>query len=229
MNQRLSARVPKRLLSGNTLLILIIILCSSLSFLLGYFVGRTQSPLESSTTSFHKVITGSDDTASQSQNLLLPPEDNRSDEEAADRAEVAAVDVLQEIQAIEDSVSAAGDLEHESEDGMETPDIEVIKEALPGMKGPVTRSLNAQFTSGKKVSYFYTIQAGAFRNKREAERLKEILSRKGYTARLAAHGSKEVLYKVWIGSFKSKENAEAHALKFTRNERLKSFVVRRRD
>ena len=73
----------------------------------------------------------------------------------------------------------------------------------------------------------YTVQAGAFKNLKDAETLKHKLESKGYKAYIkksvAAKGIK--IFKVRTGEFMDKKDAEAVALKLKKTEGLKAFVT----
>ncbi|MDP3260425.1 MAG: SPOR domain-containing protein [Thermodesulfovibrionales bacterium] len=72
----------------------------------------------------------------------------------------------------------------------------------------------------------YTVQAGAFKNLKEAETLKHKLETKGYKAYIKKYAASKnpKLYKVRTGEFAAKEEAAALALKL-KNEGLKAFVT----
>lgn len=72
----------------------------------------------------------------------------------------------------------------------------------------------------------YTVQAGAFKNLKEAETLKHKLETKGYKAYIKKYAKSKnpKLYKVRTGEFTAKEEAAALALKL-KNEGLKAFVT----
>lgn len=72
----------------------------------------------------------------------------------------------------------------------------------------------------------YTVQAGAFKNLKEAETLKHKLETKGYKAYIKKYAKSKnpKLYKVRTGEFGVKEEAAAFALKL-KNEGLKAFVT----
>ncbi len=72
----------------------------------------------------------------------------------------------------------------------------------------------------------YTVQAGAFKNLKEAETLKHKLETKGYKAYIKKYAKSKnpKLYKVRTGEFTTKEEAAALALKL-KNEGLKAFVT----
>lgn len=72
----------------------------------------------------------------------------------------------------------------------------------------------------------YAVQAGAFKNLKEAETLKHKLETKGYKAYIKKYAKSKnpKLYKVRTGEFTAKEEAAALALKL-KNEGLKAFVT----
>lgn len=73
----------------------------------------------------------------------------------------------------------------------------------------------------------YTVQAGAFKNLKDAETLRHKLESKGYKAYIkksvAAKGIK--IFKVRTGEFMDKKDAEVVALKLKKAEGLKTFVT----
>ncbi|MDI6744216.1 MAG: SPOR domain-containing protein [Thermodesulfovibrionales bacterium] len=72
----------------------------------------------------------------------------------------------------------------------------------------------------------YTVQAGAFKNLKEAETLKHKLETKGYKAYIKKYAKSKnpKLYKVRTGEFTAREEEAALALKL-KNEGLKAFVT----
>jgi cell division protein FtsN len=72
----------------------------------------------------------------------------------------------------------------------------------------------------------YVVQAGAFKNLKEAETLKHKLETKGYKAYIKKYAKSKnpKLYKVRTGEFTAREEAAALALKL-KNEGLKAFVT----
>jgi cell division septation protein DedD len=73
----------------------------------------------------------------------------------------------------------------------------------------------------------YTVQAGAFKSSHEAGILKERLAKKGYTAYIIQSETKkhEKLYKVMIGKFPTRKQAEVLSLKIKKSEGLQTFVT----
>lgn len=75
----------------------------------------------------------------------------------------------------------------------------------------------------------YTVQAGAFKNDKEAEVLKTKLEKKGYNIYILKEKKpkKGVLYKVRVGDFETKREAEIFAVKLNKTEGLQSFAVKK--
>jgi len=73
----------------------------------------------------------------------------------------------------------------------------------------------------------YTIQVGAFRNAEDADTLKEQLNKKGYNAYISLSETKnhEKIHKVRVGEFSTRKQAEILALKIKKAETLNTFVT----
>ncbi|MDA8432177.1 MAG: SPOR domain-containing protein [Nitrospiraceae bacterium] len=73
----------------------------------------------------------------------------------------------------------------------------------------------------------YTVQLGALKNQSEARRLKEKYAKKGYKTyiRVTRTKKKEKIYKVRAGEFHSRQDAELFALKLQKTAGLHVFVT----
>lgn len=73
----------------------------------------------------------------------------------------------------------------------------------------------------------YTIQAGAFKNISDANILKEKLDKKGYKTYIALSVTKnhKKLYKVMLGDFATRKEAEILSVKIKKSEGLNTFVT----
>lgn len=73
----------------------------------------------------------------------------------------------------------------------------------------------------------YTVQVGAFKDTPDAESLKVKLDKKGFKAYVIVSKSKkdERLYRVWVGEFATRKEAEILALKIKKTEGLQAFVT----
>ncbi|MFN3479804.1 MAG: SPOR domain-containing protein [Thermodesulfovibrionales bacterium] len=89
---------------------------------------------------------------------------------------------------------------------------------------PAEEAVRQEHKSG-----IYTVQAGAFKNEKEAEALKTKLEKKGYNIYiLKERKSKDgVLFKVRVGDFETKKEAEIFAIKLNKTVGLRSFAVKK--
>jgi cell division septation protein DedD len=72
----------------------------------------------------------------------------------------------------------------------------------------------------------FTVQAGAFRDASRAQSLKTMLHKKGYVTSIVSSKSKEggTLYKVFVGSFRDKKEAENISREIGKKEGIQAFV-----
>ncbi|MEW6162361.1 MAG: SPOR domain-containing protein [Nitrospirota bacterium] len=79
----------------------------------------------------------------------------------------------------------------------------------------------------KSAKIVYTVQVGAFKDASDAEALKTRLDKKGYKANVTPSGSKRKarLYKVWIGEFSNRKEAEMLSMKIKKAEGLQTFIT----
>ena len=90
-------------------------------------------------------------------------------------------------------------------------------------KGHNTFTKFENIQNGRK-SRNYTIQAGAFRNLKNAHIRKDRLIEKGYNARIQKEVKGKPFYSVCVGSFKTKGEAEGEALKLAEMEGIKTYL-----
>jgi cell division protein FtsN len=73
----------------------------------------------------------------------------------------------------------------------------------------------------------YTVQAGAFKNPSDADSLNAKFVKKGYKSftRVSKTKNQEKLYKVMVGEFGTRDEAEVFSIKLRRSEGLRTFVT----
>ena len=191
----------KTALPGRKFIIAIIAVTSALSFSLGYFVG------------------GAGEKGKQPEYQII----------AAPKLE--AVSQAQEHPPLADASDNAPQIASAS-GGASQPQIEEEK-SPPQKPLPVQPAIQKEPAEPKvetdnshQNDIKYTVQAGAFKNLKEAETLKHKLETKGYKAYIKKYAKSKnpKLYKVRTGEFSVKEEAAALALKL-KNEGLKAFVT----
>lgn len=79
----------------------------------------------------------------------------------------------------------------------------------------------------KPTKTIYTVQAGAFKDPRDADGLKKKLEKRGYNTYINLSESKKEgsLYKVWIGEFSNRKEAEILSMEIKKAEGLQTFVT----
>jgi len=80
----------------------------------------------------------------------------------------------------------------------------------------------------KPVSFFYSLQIGAFSKKESAEKLKNIAKAKGYEAFIKESKlNGKILYKVCIGKYSTVTEAKKHISQITKDLKVKKpFVIK---
>ncbi len=174
-------RDPSVFYIGKGIIIMGILVISSLSFTLGYFVGKSIQPPVVSKTS---VITRQESTEQKN----IDPE----------KKEAVVQEPIQETQQIAK---------------IQQPQNQQTKEAEKTKETPKTRK--------------YTVQAGVFKDASVAEALKSKLDKKGYRTYIIPFETKrhKKLYKVMVGEFSTRKEAEVLSIKIKNAESLQTFVT----
>ena len=101
------------------------------------------------------------------------------------------------------------------------------KKAVQPPQGKQAGSL----TNETRKTLKYTVQVGAFKNESDARMLSEKLEKKGYNTRMTVIQEKNrgKLFKVMVGAFSMRKDADILALKLKKSEGLKAFVTFHKD
>ncbi len=233
MKPKFYEQVPESFLSGKLPLILIIILCSSASFLLGYFVGRTRVDDSGIKTAY---VTGEDnspvpeapgpDFTGNIQPKEMEPETSGQDYGKSRNKPLPDESLLNAAATKEALLKEATSAPVKKPvKKKETKTNKKDKRKVPGHK---TVTVKKKVSKKKILKISYTIQVGAFGNYRDAEKLKDRLALKGYKVSIVKGGKKRILYRVRIGHYGKRKDAEVAAIRITRSEGLKTFILRER-
>jgi cell division septation protein DedD len=180
-------------------IIVAIVIVSSLSFILGYYVGKRALPSD------------------QNQLSIVPTENTlgQKDTEPADE-DVAPQDLEQK----HDVVSP--EEPQPSQDQLNTSQTDQTAESKSNQERQKPQPPHTNTTN-----ITYTVQTGAFKSESDAHTLKEKLDKKGYTAYIIQSETKkhESLYKVMIGEFRTRKEAEVLSIKIKKAEGLQAFVT----
>lgn len=192
--------------SGRTIIIVVLVLTSAFSFILGYFVGKAtvKERLKSEFMSLPKQQEY-DEPIVQAQ----PPKEQDT---------TPTTDSI--FNQLEETKDFKKEVKETSEDNRKAATLEtaVKKEtAQPPVK----------MTKPIEDTDIYTVQVGAFKNQKDADSLKRKLEDKKYKAYIKkttlSQGVK--LFKVRTGEFAKREDAEALAIKLKKIEGLNTFVT----
>jgi DedD protein len=194
--------------SGKVILFLITITATSGGFLLGYFVGKsmntpsvTQSPVPKQTMSITTV---------PPKEIAQTVEKNVSSEPTPQKPGSPPIPV-QSSPAPHASVIR----DHEQK----APPM-----PSPGVNEKATPPRGTKNAGDEGAAY--TVQVGAFKNQKEADSLRVKLDSKGYKV-YTKKGTlkKATVFKVMVGEFARKKEAEVFALKLRNAERLNAYVT----
>jgi len=182
---------------GRGFIIIAILVVSSLSFALGYFVGKSTR---------HSV---------DSQAFFIPTQQDGTDKK----------NTLNEEKEVVTPQSGETQQSQEIPKTQGTQETEKVNEDIP-IKSQTTPQITSEIKETRKTRP-YTVQAGAFKHVSEADSLKGKLDKKGYKTYVIQSKTKryQKLYKVMIGEFVTRKEADALSAKIRKSEGLKTFVT----
>lgn len=200
--------VPKPrpfLISGRLILIIVTVAAATAGFLLGYFVGKSST---------------SSQQAPQAQPL------NPGISQTALPQQTPAQSKIEAQPAPAETPSAKNETDKDAKNVVPEPktgnsDTATAENAKDAKRDP------SPATDEAPASTIYTVQAGAFKSKKEADSLRHRLETKGYKAYIkkAANSKGASVFKVRTGEFTEKKKAEMLAVKLKKTEGLDSFVT----
>jgi cell division septation protein DedD len=182
---------------GKWTVIIAILITSSLSFTLGYFVGKSfQPPVVNQTT-------------------VIPVQESAEQKNIESEKKEALVQQPEQTQKPQETQQTVkAQQAQETQKTKETKQTTETKETKKTLK---TRK--------------YTVQTGAFNDISDANALKSRLDKKGYKTYIAPTETKthKKLYKVMVGDFVTRKEAEVLSIKIKKAEGLKTFVTFKTD
>ena len=186
------------------IIIISLIIISSIVFSLGFFVGKNfRSPADMQASG-----TPPKDTAVQQNSVNTQKEITDSEVQQAPLSQIPA-----ETHPPQENKNNKGALSTEKSK-------EMIPPQLP------LKALESQGTRKNAPSGKYTVQVGAFKNPSDAHALMLKLDKKGYHASVIKTKVKnENIFKVLVGEFNTREDAEVFSIKLKKTEGLKAFVT----
>jgi cell division septation protein DedD len=199
---------------GRWVIFLGIIITASLSFTLGFFVGKSNRPII------------------ERQDLITPQQEAAVRKNAEPNQKEPSV---QQHQQTIQSPSGTQTSSHETKQEVEMQESKMTHQTKVNGKPQITLGNKNQLTQktdltrNSSAARIYSIQIGAFRNNSDANTLKTKFEKKGYKTSVITTTTKkhEKIYKVLVGEFTAREEAELLSIKIKNTEGLKAFVTYR--
>jgi cell division septation protein DedD len=216
-------------LLGKEFIIVVVVVFSSLSFTLGYFVGKSGADRKAETLSQAQEIAP---IPPQRQEPAVPPQPQDAPASGgAPLNEEKAQEQMQPQQKEPPPIVGT----KEAEPAKTVPPVKEKprpQAALQQMseedhQKPASEKSSVSRESKKPDGPVYTVQIGAFKSSAEAEacRKKQAKNKLKTYITVATNKKKEKTYKVRTGEFRDKKSAEVLSLKLAKTEKLKTFVT----
>ncbi|MCG2720804.1 MAG: SPOR domain-containing protein [Thermodesulfovibrionales bacterium] len=204
---------------GKGIIILSLVLISSVTFVLGYFVGKNTNSHEETTMQIAPVPIPYEQHPAGTEGQ----EGRTSYPEYAERTG----DGQQPVHSGEPEHGPNSELMENTNNTTGGNQKQEQRKAVQPTQGKQAGNL----TSENKKTLKYTVQVGAFKNESDARMLSEKLEKKGYNTRMTLIQEKNrgKLFKVMVGAFSMRKDADILALKLKKSEGLKAFVTFHKD
>ncbi len=214
--------------AGKEFVIVMVILFSSLSFTLGFFVGKKS---------------GRNDAGGTPQSVALPEASGQAPQNAtAQDMPPAAVEVMpsrdmtrdrptgEDVQIPPPAGPAAAMKTGTDGKARQVPDAAAKGPAEEIKKGKTVLS-ETRRTDPAKGGAEFSVQLGALKNSAEAKRLKNKYAGEGYSTYITVVSgkNKEKIYKVKAGKFRERKDAELLSVKLKKNGAIHAFVTGRNE
>lgn len=212
---------------GKGIIILSLVITSSLSFVLGFLVGKSYNPVlenQISSLSLQERNTAGGVPLANSK-----PQERHLDKEAQTAVPETATSQSHPVQNSDvknrqEAKKTIAALGNPSQQSASTQSHESSKSGITHSKA---REIN-EVSNDKGIAKArkYTVQAGAFKSEADADALSEKLQKKGYKISVFPFRTKkhEKLFKVMVGEFSSRKEAELLSVRLKKTEGLKTFV-----
>jgi len=204
---------------GKGIIILSLVLISSVTFVLGYFVGKNTNSHEETTMQIAPAPMPYEQHPAGTEGQEYQP----SYPEYAERTG----DGQQPVHSGDAEPGPNTELMKNTNNTAGGNQTQKQKKAVQPPQGKQAGSL----ISENKKTLKYTVQVGAFKNESDARMLSEKLEKKGYNTRMTVIQEKNrgKLFKVMVGAFSMRKDADILALKLKKAEGLKAFVTFHKD
>jgi cell division septation protein DedD len=192
---------------GKGIIIATIITTASLCFTLGFFVGKSfrPSPVEQVSASPRQNIIEHQTVEPLKKDETVPPQPASMEKPQIQGSREPQLQPSPEIN--------KAHLTQETPKTLQVQETKIVQKTQETVKTAKTRK--------------YTVQVEAFKNASTSDALKEKLSKKGYKASVISVKTKkkENLFKVIVGEFNNRKEAEVMSVKLKKTENLRHAFV----
>jgi cell division septation protein DedD len=215
---------------GREFIIVVVVVFSSLSFTLGFFVGKNSGERKAdSLVQTPPQPAEGEGKQSMTATQLQPQKPDAQAKSEAGQVQAVPEDLKtagQTVSAPAESRPGAGKTAREPKEVSDAAGDSPKKRA----KEEARNASDSSARSGGSDA-LYTVQLGALKKAGEARNLKTAYAKKGYKTYITVtkNKGKEKIYKVRTGEFKEKKDAEILALRLKKNEGLAAFVTVKND
>ncbi len=208
---------------GREFIVAVVVVFSSLSFTLGYFVGRNNAEKRP-----EPVVQAVPKPAGVEPQPAAQPQTPRAEGES-----VGGDKPAQDMKADQKTVSIPpGESHNEGRAaGAQKVAVNSAQKEDPKKETGESSQTDAGPHKSGTSDVVYTVQLGALKNAEEARQLKAKYVKKGYKIYIMVVRSKNKakIYKVRTGEFTDKKDAEILALRIKKNDGLSAFVTVKND
>jgi cell division septation protein DedD len=216
------------LVIGKGIIVLVLTAIASLSFLLGFYVGNIGRPPEPSQPPFAAEQGNTEANTPVSQDQQALPQQDEPLHQTGESQTPPDADALKPIQAVSDTHRA---LQLQTPQQPGEPEKSDLNSRDRKNQAPpaAAEQKKTEEAHGNDKAKKYTVQVGAFRNTSDAGAFRAKLDKKGYKTFLIELKAKNIepIYKVTVGTFSTRNEAELFAARMKKSEALKAFVTLR--
>ena len=221
MNDEDYPEKPSGFLLGRGFILILVVVFSSLSFTLGYFVGKNIG-----SSAFIPALQADVPPGQQAmqQNLQEAPQ---TPEHHAANVSVQQPPQAAETKTVSVDAEAPVSLQEHQTANSPAPSQKEQPKTLSMARGDgLDPKANVQALT-EDTDTTYTVQIGAFRSPAEARQLKAAFEKKGYKTHIATttNSKGQKIYKVKTGEFRKKKEAEVLAQNLKKTEGLHTYVT----
>ncbi|NWF97453.1 MAG: SPOR domain-containing protein [Nitrospirae bacterium] len=210
---------PSTIYIGKGIIISALIITASLGFTLGFFTGKSFRPNNSELSEISKNTTP--------ENFLETAQPSSTNQQENNTTQVTeplnsnSTTTNQQIQSSQTIQSDKGQIQ------TKTQPLTQEQQNNQNEKSKTSHSTNTESSNKNGKSKKYTVQVEAFKNQDAAEELKDKLSKKGYKVVVVLSDKRKnnKLYKVLVGEFSTRKEAEIMSIKIRKFEKLQHAFV----